>query len=254
MDFKDIAVEAAFQGGVILKEAFYMDIQMEGKGAHDVVTAADRQSEQKILNLLKRYFPGHSFVAEESGTIRTGSGYCWYIDPLDGTSHFITGNPYFSVSIALGFNDEIILGVVFAPVLDELYIAEKGKGAFLNGKPIQVNHKNRLEDAIVSTAYSAHEAEIANALRIIEKLALRLRKVVVNFSPALDLCNTARGRLDGLITKGTTPEDHAAGSLILSEAGGMVQNFGNERWDVDELGIIASNGHLQDMVAKLARF
>jgi len=126
-----------------------------------------------------------------------------------------------------------------------------GKGAFLNNHPIYVNNNSILSNAMIASAYSAHEAEIITGLQTIEKLAMQARKVIINFSPAMDLCNIARGRLDGIITKGTTPEDHAAGSLILTEAGGMVQNFDNNLWNVNEHGIIASNGLLQNVIRKV---
>ena len=113
--------------------------------------------------------------------------------------------------------------------------------------------KKNLEDAIIATAYSAIEEEMKQGLETIEKLALKSRKVLINFSPAMDLCNLARGRLDGVVTRGTTPEDHAAGSLMVIEAGGKVENFDNDQWDVSEKGIIASNGFLHSQIVELAR-
>lgn len=253
MEFSGAALKAARSAGDILKRNYLTQFHFEGKGKHDVVTDTDRQSENLILSILQECFPEHTYVTEESGTIQTSSEYCWYIDPLDGTSHFITGNPYFSVSIALAFRSEVILGVIYNPVIDELYSAEKGKGVYLNGVAIGVNSKKNLEDAIIATAYSAIEEEMKQGLETIEKLALKSRKVLINFSPAMDLCNLARGRLDGVVTRGTTPEDHAAGSLMVIEAGGKVENFDNDQWDVSEKGIIASNGFLHSQIVELAR-
>lgn len=253
MNYKGIALKAAIEAGKILRTNFPGQSHVEGKGLHDIVTQSDRQSELVILNILQEHFPDFTYVAEESGIYQTDSDYIWYIDPLDGTSNFATGNPYFSISIALAYKGDIIMGVVYNPIVNELYIAEKGKGAFLNNLQIHVNKKDNLADALISSAFSGSEADIKHGLKTIEKLALNSRKVVVNFSPALDLCNVARGRMDGVVSKGTTPEDHAAGSLILTEAGGTVENFDNELWSVDEKGIIASNGSLQNLIANIVR-
>lgn len=253
MEFKELALKAALRAGDILKSNFFRQSNIEGKGKHDIVTQTDRQSEMAILNTLQEYFPDHTYVAEESGTFQTNSEYSWYIDPLDGTSHFVTGNPYFSVSVALAYKGDVILAVIYNPILNELYTAEKGQGAFLNNTPIHVSLGNNLADAIISSAYSSFDSEIKEGLQTIEKLALNTRKVIINFSPAMDLCNTARGKLDGVVTRGTTPEDHAAGSLIVTEAGGKVENFGNSRWNINEKGIIASNGYLHKNIAGLVR-
>jgi len=253
MDYKKIATKAARQGGKILKNNFFDLNNVEGKGEHDIVTQTDIESEKTIIKIIKKFFPEHTIIAEESGTQSIGSNYVWYIDPLDGTSNFITGNPYFSISIALAYKNEIILGVVFNPILNELYTAEKNKGAFLNNKKLSVSKNKNLSGAILASAYSADENDIKQGLKTIETLALNSRKTVINFSPALDLCNIARGRIDGLIDNGTTPEDHAAGSLILLEAGGKIQNFESNNWNVAGKGIIASNGYLQNFIVDLIR-
>ena len=132
-------------------------------------------------------------------------------------------------------------------------MAEKGKGAFLNNRQITVNKKSVLSDALISSVFSACSTDMQGELNALGQLALHSRKVVMNFSPALDLCNIARGRLDGIVDAGTTPEDHAAGSLIVTEAGGVVQNFSNQEWDVNEAGIIATNGILQNKIVSIIR-
>lgn len=251
MSYKKVAIKAAKEAGKIIRNAFLNKIQIEGKGKHDVVTITDRESEKVILKTLNVYYPTHNFVAEESGSSRHKSEYTWYIDPLDGTANFITGNPYFSVSIALALRNEIILGVVFNPLLNELYFAEKGKGSFVNGKRLKISSTSKLFKAVIASSYSKKEGDIKLGLKTIKKLALSSRKVVINFSPALDLCNIARGRLDALIDNGTTPEDHAAGSLILTEAGGKIQNYNTKKWDVRKTGIIATNGKLHNSIINL---
>lgn len=253
MKYHEIALKAALKAGEILRTNFPSELNVEGKGVHDIVTESDRESEQAILSILKRHFPDHSIIAEESGTHQTGSDYTWYVDPLDGTSNFATGNPYFSVSIALAYKREVILGIVYNPIVNELYTAEKGKGAFLNNRLIHVNKKNTLSDALISSVFSPSSAAMPHDLETIGRLAVNSRKVLMNFSPALDLCNIARGKLDGIVDNCTTPEDHAAGSIILTEAGGIAENFSDQLWNVNNPGIIATNGPLQDLIAKLVR-
>jgi myo-inositol-1(or 4)-monophosphatase len=252
MNYRSVAIDAAMEAGKLLATSFNTDVTAEGKGAHDVVSEIDYKSEQKIIKIIKSSFPDHNIVAEESGKTTTESEYAWYIDPLDGTSNFLLGIPYFSVSIGLAQKGEVILGVVFNPILNELYVAEKGSGAFLNDKPIKVSDRSDIKSAFISSAYSADENDIKKGLKTVEQLALAARKVVINFSPALDLCNVARGKLDALVDNGTTPEDHAAGSLIVTEAGGTTKNYKKETWSVDEVGIIASNSLLQDTSENLA--
>jgi len=254
MQTKALAIEAVKTAGRILKKQFYTQSLVEAKGKHDIVTDADRESESAILQILQNDYPDYNYIAEESGTQMNSSKCSWYIDPLDGTTNFVTGNPYFSVSIALAYQNEVILGVIFNPITNELYFAEKGKGAYLNNERIKVSKNSDLSRALIASAYSAEEKAIKKGLKTIEKLALSSRKVLVNFSPALDLCNIARGRLDGLVDNGTTPEDHAAGSLIVKEAGGCVQNFDDEDWSVNKIGIIASNEKLQKSIKGILLF
>lgn len=259
MNYKSVAIKAAKEAGKILKKEFSGVLEVKAKERHDIVSSADYQSEKEIIKTIKKVFPLHAIVAEESGEVGKKANYVWYIDrdytwyidPLDGTANFITGNPYFSVSIALTHKNKVILGVVYNPILDELYLAEKGKGSRLNGRRMSIFNKSNIKDAILASAYSSEESDIKKGLRIIEKLALNSRKVVINFSPALDLCNIANGRLDGLIDNGTTPEDHAAGSLIVTEAGGKIRNYNNQSWNVNEIGIIASNKKIYNSIIEI---
>lgn len=251
MSYKNIAVSAARKAGGMLRIKFQKALDVSEKGKHDIVSSADYESEKEIIGIIKKSFPTHSIVAEESGKFQKKSSYVWYIDPLDGTSNFVTGNPYFSVSIALAFKGKVVLGVVYNPILEELYLAEKNKGAYLNGKKLHIYEEGSLKDAILASAYSSKESDIKKGLRTAEKLALNSRKVVINFSPALDLCNIANGRLDGLIDNGTTPEDHAAGSLIVTEAGGKIRNYSSKVWDVNKIGIIASNKKIYNSIIKI---
>lgn len=243
-EFETVAIEAAKAGGKVLSTNFAEQSHVEAKGKHDVVTETDRASEQKIMSVITAHFPEHNIIAEESGIQDNESEYAWIIDPLDGTSNFITGNPYFSVSIALAHKNEVVVGVVFNPITRELYVAKKGRGAFVDGEKLNVLNKDDLSNSLLACAYAAEDEKIVAGLQLVKKLALSSLKVVINFSPALDLCNIARGRIDAIIDAGTEPEDHAAGSLILSEAGGIVTNFDDNDWDVRKIGILASNKEL----------
>jgi len=138
--------------------------------------------------------------------------------------------------------------VVYNPISNELFYAEKGKGAFLNGEKISVSGRENISGSLLALAYAPEEKEIKEGIALLEKLVLQCRRVVINFAPAFDLCNIARGRIDGLIDNGSTPEDHAAASLILTEAGGKLRNLDQPDWDVNRTGIIASNNLLLDQL------
>ena len=248
MNVLENVISIAKSAGAILAHEYRHINKFDTKGEHDIVTHADYQSEALIMKELQAAYPEYSIITEESPNIKGKTEYCWYIDPLDGTNNFITGSPYFVVSIGLAFQDEILLGVVYNPISNELFYAEKGKGAFLNGEKISVSGRENISGSLLALAYAPEEKEIKEGIALLEKLVLQCRRVVINFAPAFDLCNIARGRIDGLIDNGSTPEDHAAASLILTEAGGKLRNLDQPDWDVNRTGIIASNNLLLDQL------
>ncbi len=248
MNVLENVISIAKSAGAILAHEYRHINKFDTKGEHDIVTHADYQSEALIMKELQAAYPEYSIITEESPNIKGKTEYCWYIDPLDGTNNFITGSPYFVVSIGLAFQDEILLGVVYNPISDELFYAEKGKGAFLNGEKISVSGRENISGSLLALAYAPEEKEIKEGIALLEKLVLQCRRVVINFAPAFDLCNIARGRIDGLIDNGSTPEDHAAASIILTEAGGKLRNLDQPGWDVNRTGIIASNNLLLDQL------
>ncbi|HVC58435.1 MAG TPA: inositol monophosphatase family protein [Candidatus Acidoferrales bacterium] len=251
MSYKSVAIKAAKEAGKTLKFRFDANLEVKAKSKHDIVSNVDVESERKIIQIIKKNFPTHAIQAEESGAQGKISNYRWIVDPLDGTANFVTGNPFFSVSIALTFQGKVILGVVYNPILNQLYYAEKGKGAFLNGNRIVVSKNSSLKDSFIVTGNLYDEKGISKALPTVKKLILSSRKTLIIFSPALNLCNLARGKIDGFVDRGATPEDHAAGSLIATEAGARVQNYYSDTWDVNKEGIVASNGKLHNAILKL---
>jgi len=226
-----------------------------GKSAHDVGTQPEVDAENHIKQIIRERYPSHNLRAEESGFQDQRGEYTWIIDPLDGTRNYVLGIPYFSVSIALEFEGEVVLGVVYNPYTRELVYARKGRGAFAGRSRLSVNSdKVDLADAIVCSDWGGSEQDentTRQGVQNLDKLISKSRIVVVHFSPALDLCRIAMGKADVLVTMSTTTEDHAAGALIVREAGGVVTNFGSDRWDVYTRGIITANPSLHAAVQRL---
>ena len=221
---------------------------MDGKSDHDVGTQPERDAEDHIKKLIQEQYPEHNIHGEETGKQDKGSQYTWIIDPLDGTRNYLHRIPYFSVSIAFQVGSEIVLGVVYNPYTHDLVYAQKGLGAFNGDQRLTVPpDKTKLADAVIGSDWGGSEKDdgtIRRGIRNLERLIFASRSVVVHFSPALDLCQIAMGRMDVLVTLSTEVEDHAAGALIVQEAGGVVTNVGSETWDFRTRGILAANVHL----------
>ena len=245
MNYYKIALECALTAGNIIKDNYSKSANVNSKGDFDVVTQTDIDSEQSIIERIRHYLPEHGIISEEAGKLLYSSEFIWIIDPLDGTGNFITGNSYFSVSIAMAYKREVLLGIVYNPITNELYSAEKGKGAWLHDQKLKVSSRDKLSECYLATAFAANEHDIANGIKVMQNISTKCRRMVINFAPALDLCNIARGKVDALIDNGSTCEDHAAGSLILKEAGGIVENLHSLGWDPFQTGILASNGLIQ---------
>jgi myo-inositol-1(or 4)-monophosphatase len=200
---------------------------IDTKQASDFVTRVDRESEQIILNTIKRDFPDHHFLAEESVRDDDAGGYRWIIDPLDGTTNFIHGYPVFSVSIALELKGEVILGLVCDPLRNETFSAEKGKGAFLNGRPVKVSSVGDLRNSLVTTGFPFRRKEIIGPyLDLFKNIFYRVSDIRRAGSAALDLAWLASGRCECFFEIGLSPWDIAAGSILIKEAGGIITDFG----------------------------
>ena len=228
-DFLNTAVLAAQRAGefILNNMGKISPSDIDTKQASDFVTQVDRDSEQIIIKTIKDKFTHHSFFAEESGKEIESKNYRWIIDPLDGTTNYIHGYPSFSVSIALEYRGEIITGVIFDPLRNELFTAEKGNGAFLNRTPVKVSAVTELKNSLITTGFPFRKKECIDMyLKLFKNIFNGVSDIRRAGSAALDLAYLASGRCDGFFEIGLSPWDIAAGSLIIKEAGGIVTDFG----------------------------
>lgn len=248
------AIEAAQEAGKILTTWLGKSINIEFKDERkvDLVTIADKQSEEKILEIIRRKYPKHEILAEESGKHSTDSDYKWIIDPLDGTTNFAHGLQLYSVSIALAYKEEIVAGVVYNPSTNEMYTAELGGGAFLNGKPIHVSSVDTVERGCLVTGFPYNVRENPDFCH--ERFIAFLQRVQAlrRFgSAALDAAFLAAGRLDGFWEVALKPWDKAAGSLLITEAGGTISNFEGGPHDIYGPQFLASNGSIHAQMVEI---
>ena len=242
-DLEPIAREA----GALLMGYFDQHIKIEYKGDVDLVTAADRASEKLIVERLQAQWPQHGVVGEEGTRSDTGADYRWFVDPLDGTTNFAHGYPVFCISIALARkDDQLEAGVLYDPTRNELFAAERGQGANLNGRPLRVSSTTRLADSILGTGFPSHKRHQNPNIHFYQQLTLRSHGVRRAGSAALDLANVAAGRFDGFWEFNLNPWDTAAGVLIVQEAGGIVTRFDGSPFRLDSHEVLASNGLIHD--------
>ena len=236
------AIEATKIGGEILRKFYRRVKEIEFKGEIDLVTEVDKFSEQAIVDLLSSRFPRHSILAEEGTVTENDSEFKWIIDPLDGTTNYTHGYPVFCISIALEKSQEIILGVVYQPMSDELFVAEKGGGAFRNGRRIQVSKVSKLKRSLIVTGFAPSIVkEPTQALRIFSNFLGNVQSVRRDGAAALDLCHVAMGHFDGFWEINLNPWDTAAGILMTMEAGGLVTDFSSESYSIYQPQMLASN-------------
>src|SRR5271165_5604899 len=239
-EFLDAAMEIAREAATILLA--HRGVGFELKGEHDLVTAADRASEHLVVERLHELFPDHGIVAEEGGGAAMNSEYRWFVDPLDGTTNFAHGFPMWNVTLALAHRGRVIAGVVFDPIRNEMFSAERGGGAFLNGQPIHVSKAKVLEDSLVATGFPSRRRHQNVNVHFYYQLAMITHGVRRAGSAALDLAYTACGRLDGFWEFGLNPWDMAAGTLLIEEAGGIVSGMRGEPLDLHGPYLLADNG------------
>jgi myo-inositol-1(or 4)-monophosphatase len=237
-------VEAiAREAGALLMGYFAGHVTIEYKGDVDLVTEADRASEKMIVERLRSRWPEHGIVGEEGARSGPGADYRWYVDPLDGTTNFAHGYPVFCVSIGLVRKDEQLeVGVLYDPTRDEMFSAERGQGATLNGKPIHVSKTKRLAESILGTGFPSHKRHKNPNIHFYHQITLRSHGVRRAGSAALDLANVACGRYDGFWEFNLNPWDTAAGALLVQEAGGRVTRFDGSPFRLDSREVLATSG------------
>jgi myo-inositol-1(or 4)-monophosphatase len=229
-------------------------LQVSVKSPGDFVSAADRHAEEVLRVELGRARPGYGFLGEEGGEDRGDGEHRWIVDPLDGTTNFLHGIPHFAISMALETKGELVAGLVYNPVADELYWAEKGRGAFLNDRRLRVSGRRRLGEALIGTGIPFQtRGDHGRYLRTLEAVMAKTAGVRRIGAAALDLCAVAAGRFDGFWEYGLNPWDVAAGIVLIREAGGAVASIDGRARPLVAEGLVAANYHLQQPLAKLLR-
>jgi myo-inositol-1(or 4)-monophosphatase len=242
----NIAIKAARSAGSIInRAALDLDLLKVGsKGPNDYVTEVDQAAERVIIETLLEAYPGHGILAEESGREHGAqhSEYVWIIDPLDGTTNFIHGLPTYAVSIALAFRGQVQQAVVFDPARNDLFYASKGKGAFLNDRRLRVSKRTRLSDSLVGTGFPFRKGDnFKRYMKMFEEMMIATAGLRRPGAAALDLCYVAAGWYDGFFETGLNPWDIAAGSLMVTEAGGLIGNFTGEADFLYQREVVAGN-------------
>lgn len=254
--FLATAVEALVRAGDIQLSRLGSDLHVDKKGAIDLVTEVDLDVERMFRALIAQRFPDHDVLAEEMGQTRTGASHRWVFDPLDGTTNYAHGIPIFCSTVALEIDGEPVVGAVYDPNRRELFTAERGIGAWLNGEPLRVSSAPTLVDAVLVTGFPY---DIREPKRMDEVVALfagflsHARAVRRLGSAAIDLCWVAAGRMDGFWEQALQPWDVMGGGLIVQEAGGQVTGLDGSRWHAAAGHLLASNGHVHEEMLAVVR-
>jgi myo-inositol-1(or 4)-monophosphatase len=252
----NIAIKAArAAGSIINRAALDLEILQVGrKGPNDFVSEVDRAAEQAIIDILLEAYPGHAILAEESGSERGAkdSEFLWIIDPLDGTTNFLHGFPVYAVSIALAFRGVVQQAVVYDPTRNDLFFASRGRGAFLNDRRLRVSKRIRLADSLVGTGFPFRKGDnFKRYVKMFEEVMQACAGLRRPGAAALDLCYVAAGYYDGFFEMGLSPWDAAAGSLIITEAGGLVGNFTGESDFLYQRELVAGNPKVYGQLVKI---
>jgi myo-inositol-1(or 4)-monophosphatase len=255
MEFAAAAAKIAQEAGALLRGYLERGVATEYKGDVDLVTEADRASEKLIVERLTAAFPGHGIFGEEGSRRRMDGEYRWYVDPLDGTTNFAHGFPVFCVSMGLerrapgqaaDEDGELVAGVIYDPTRDELFAAQKGMGAWLNGRRMQVSRTETLAEALLATGFPSRKRHASPNIHFYQEFTLRSHGVRRAGSAALDLAYVACGRTDGFWEFHLNPWDTAAGALLVLEAGGTMTRFNGGAFRLDSEEILATNGLLRE--------
>ncbi len=252
--FLSVAWRAVVAAGNLIREQWQQPKSIDYKGGIDLVTSVDRESERRIVEVLQSNFPGHSILAEEETDLVGSQGnYRWIIDPLDGTTNFAHGYPHFCVSVALEYDGQVILGLVYDPLRRECFRAVKGGGATLNENPIRISDVSELDKALLATGFPYDQREKAEYyLSFFKAFMTRSQGIRRNGSAALDLCYVACGRIDGFWELKLHPWDTAAGALIVEEAGGRLSDLSGKPFSIWGEETLASNAAVHEEMVLVA--
>ena len=246
----DLSIELVKEAGQIQMEGLGKEHEVEFKGIINIVTDIDKKCEDLIVTRLQKEFPTHDILAEEGSGERKSTDYRWIIDPLDGTVNYNHAYPFFGPSVALEHKGDLVLGAVYLPFTDELFVAEKGSGATLNGKKISVSKENDLQSSLLATgfAYNVQEGEQLNNVDYFIRFLMKAQAIRRDGMAEGDLCYLACGRFDGFWELFLKPWDLAAGIVIIREAGGKVTDFSGGEVDIYGKEIVASNGLIHQAI------
>jgi myo-inositol-1(or 4)-monophosphatase len=252
---KKVAILAAKKAGEFLAQEFknFDRTKVKFKSRHEIVSLADIGAEKIILNLIKKNFPDHSILSEESGKNRQKSDYLWIVDPLDGSTNFSYHNPFFAVSIGLVYQSKIILGIIYAPTLKELYLAECNKPSLLNGKKIKVSSIFQITKSLNAFCHSSKEKDIRRAVKYYQKQKIQGFDCRQVGSASLELAYVAAGRIESIAIPGAHPWDVAAGVLLVRNAGGKVTDFSGRQWLLPSYDLVASNARIHRELIRVLR-
>jgi len=248
---KDLAIEAAKQAGKSLVGNFKKPLKVESKGNRQLVTNADLEAESIIINLIKKAFPEDSILSEESRHLKPNADFHWVIDPLDGTHNYIHGIDVFGTSIAVAHKDEVLAGVIYMPLSDELYSAQKGEGTYCNGKKVSVSKRKLEESTLVYDSSIRYDKK--RMLLGLSNLADKVFNVRMFGSTARHLVDIAEGKIDLNVEFHDKVWDFAAGLLLVEEAGGSSTDFQGNKWSLKTKGYVASNGIMHKEVLELLK-
>ena len=245
----------AREAGAIVREGFGKNFQVEFKGNEtNLVTEIDKASEKAIVEYIRKEFPSHSILAEEGGDHKGDADFLWVIDPIDGTTNFAHGLPIFSVSIGVQKKGETAFGIVYDIMMDRMYMAEKGAGAFVNGEKLSVSKQNKLGQSLLVTGFPYDLRDNpGNIANIFNDFLMNSRAVRRLGSAAIDCCYVAAGVFEGFWEHNLHPWDVCAGMLLIEEAGGKVTNFDNNRFDIFGKRFLATNGLVHDDMLELIK-
>lgn len=247
MSYLETAVEIARETGALLANYFERRVGYELKGEFDLVTDADRASEKLVVERLRSHFPSHAIVAEEGGGVENASEYRWYVDPLDGTTNFAHGYPMFNVSLGLERAGEAVAGVVYDPLRQEMFAAERGAGAYLNNRRIHVSSARKIGESLAATGFPSLKRHNDVNIHFYYQLGMAAHGVRRSGSAAIDLAYVACGRLDFFWEFGLRPWDVAAGGLLVREAGGRVSDMHGAPHNISSSAqVLTDNGLLHD--------